>query len=111
MTLTEILRSYVEERGRRFVRHYVIDFGATLGSFSTRPKGVHEGAEHILEVGRTLGEIASLGLYRRPFEEDRSEWEAAVAELPSELKNRISHRAQALERIRAPLTRALSELR
>jgi XTP/dITP diphosphohydrolase len=34
-----------------------------------------------------------------------------VAELPSELKNRISHRAKALEAIRAPLTRALAELR
>jgi hypothetical protein len=77
------LDAYVSEDGRRFVRHYVIDFGATLGSFSTRPRGVHEGAEHILEVGRTLGSLASFGLYRRPFEEARSEWEAAVAERPS----------------------------
>jgi XTP/dITP diphosphohydrolase len=34
-----------------------------------------------------------------------------MAELPAETKNRISHRAQALERIRAPLTRALGPLR
>ena len=34
-----------------------------------------------------------------------------MAELPSEEKNRISHRAQALERLRGPLTRALASLR
>lgn len=34
-----------------------------------------------------------------------------MAELPAETKNRISHRAQALERIRAPLTRALGAVR
>lgn len=33
-----------------------------------------------------------------------------MAELPAETKNRISHRAQALERIREPLTRALAGL-
>ena len=34
-----------------------------------------------------------------------------MAELPAEAKNRISHRARALERLRAPLTRALSGVR
>jgi hypothetical protein len=77
------LDAYVTEAGRRFVRHYLIDFGATLGSFTTRPKGIHEGAEHIIEVGRTLRGIASLGAYRRPFEEERSAWESAVETLPS----------------------------
>lgn len=34
-----------------------------------------------------------------------------MAELPAETKNRISHRAQALERLRGPLTEALRALR
>lgn len=34
-----------------------------------------------------------------------------MAELAAEAKNRISHRARALERLRAPLTRALSAVR
>jgi hypothetical protein len=75
--------AYVRLGDHRFVRHYIIDFGAALGSFTTRPKGVHEGAEHIVEVGRTLGELVSLGFYRRPFEEDRGDWQAQVADLPA----------------------------
>jgi hypothetical protein len=75
--------AYVQQGDRRFVRHYIIDFGAALGSFTTRPKGVHEGAEHIVEVGRTLGELVSLGFYRRPFEQDRGEWQTQVADLPA----------------------------
>jgi hypothetical protein len=76
------LDSYVEEAGRRFVRHYVIDFGATLGSASWTPKGVKTG-EYLIEVGRTLRALASLGLYRRSFQNSRDEWQRAVAERPS----------------------------
>lgn len=68
------LDTVVTDQGRRFVRHYFIDFGADLGSFSTRAKGPHEGSEHIVEVGRTLGALASLGFYRRPFQDDRNAW-------------------------------------
>lgn len=74
------LDTYVKERGRRFVRHYIIDFGATLGSFTTRSDGLHEGTEYVIEVGRTLGSLLSLGLYRRPFEGERAAWERHVGD-------------------------------
>jgi hypothetical protein len=77
------LDTYVTEAGRHFVRHYIIDFGAIIGSFTIRPKGVHEGTEYVIEVGRTLEAFASLGLYRRPFQDDRSAWREQVTDLPS----------------------------
>ena len=77
------LDTYVNEAGRHFVRHYIIDFGAVIGSFTIRPKGIHESSEYIIEVGRTLQALASLGLYRRPFQDDRPEWKEQVTELPS----------------------------
>ena len=77
------LDTYVTEGGRRFVRHYIMDFGATLGSFTVRGKGLHEGTEHIIEVGRTLEAIGTLGLYRRPFQDQRPEFEEAALQYPS----------------------------
>jgi len=77
------LDTYVTEGGRRFVRHLIIDYGATLGSFTTRPKGIHEGTEHIVEVGRTLESLGSLGLYRRPFQDHRAEFEESIVQYPS----------------------------
>jgi hypothetical protein len=76
------LDSYVQENGRRFVRHYLIDFGATLGSLSLGPKGIVTG-EYLIEIGRTLGAWAALGLYQRPFQNDKAAWRRAVSEHPS----------------------------
>jgi hypothetical protein len=76
------LDSYVTEGGRRFVRHYVIDFGATLGSASFRTKGLTQSGEYLIEVGRTLRALFSFGLYRRPFQDDRAAWEHAVGMNP-----------------------------
>ncbi len=45
-----------EENGNAFVKHYLIDFGATLGSASYQPKVPVAGHEHIVdwfEVGKT----------------------------------------------------------
>jgi hypothetical protein len=75
--------SYVEENGRRFIRHYIFDFGAALGSSTVTVKGPHQTGEHVLEVGRTLGALAGLGLYRRPFQQQRAQWEELVAAYPS----------------------------
>jgi hypothetical protein len=71
------LDSYVEEGGRRFVRHYFIDFGDSLGSASVRVKGVFHGREHLLELHRMFLAAFSLGLYRRPWQEDAPAWRAA----------------------------------
>ena len=75
--------SYVEEAGRRFVRHYVLDFGTTLGSATNSPKPPQRTGEYLIEVGRTLAAWASFGLYRRPFQDDRADWDATVARLPA----------------------------
>jgi hypothetical protein len=68
------LDTYVEEGGKRFVRHYFIDFGAGLGSTTTRAKGPHQSQEHIVEVGRSLAALASLGFYQRRWEKQRESW-------------------------------------
>lgn len=43
------LDSIVEENGRRFVKHYLIDFGSSLGSSSTAPKRARDGHEYYVE--------------------------------------------------------------
>jgi hypothetical protein len=76
------LDSYVEEDGRSFVRHYFIDFGAGLGSTTTRAKGPHQSQEHIVEVGRSLAALASLGFYQRRWEKQRESWAALTGAHP-----------------------------
>lgn len=77
------LDSYVAEGGRRFVRHYIIDFGASFGSANTHLQGLHSNAERTLEVGRTLASLVLLGFYQRPFQEERREWEDFVTRYPA----------------------------
>jgi hypothetical protein len=76
------LDTYVEEGGRHFVRHYFIDFGAGLGSATTRQKGLQHAQEHYVEVGRSLAALAALGLYQRPYERQRQSWSRLTAEHP-----------------------------
>jgi len=68
--------SYVADGGRHFVRHYFIDFGDALGS-AVSP---HQDGEYAIEVGRTLRALVSLGFYRRPFQDQRTEWRQALAD-------------------------------
>ena len=77
------LDSYVEEDGRHFVRHYIIDFGAGLGSATTDVKGPHDGGQHVVEVGRTMASVLTLGLYRRPYQSQRDIWTELVGAHPS----------------------------
>lgn len=60
------LDAYVEPG---YLRHYVIDFGATLGSGSTRPKHPKDETEHPVDLYRFVGRIVTLGMYKKQWED------------------------------------------
>jgi hypothetical protein len=53
--------------GRRFIRHYMFDFGSIMGSGSVFAQVPRAGNEYILEWGPALKTLASFGLYVRPW--------------------------------------------
>ena len=57
------LDTLVMRDGRTVVRHYLIDFGSTLGSASIKPRDYDEGYEYIMDPGRTLKGIVGFGFY------------------------------------------------
>jgi hypothetical protein len=59
----------VEENGTRFIRHYLIDFGSSLGSNGDRPKDVREGHRFALPTPtEALSRALTLGLIPWPWE-------------------------------------------
>ncbi|MEJ2721345.1 MAG: hypothetical protein P8181_09425 [bacterium] len=71
------LDMYVTEDDRSYLKHYLIDFGATLGSASLFPKPPWEGHEYIFDVSETLKSLFTLGIYKRKWRD------AKKAEFPS----------------------------
>jgi hypothetical protein len=61
------LDALVSRDGRTIVRHYLIDFGSTLGSGSTQAQKPRAGNEYIWEARPTLLTMATLGFYVRPW--------------------------------------------
>jgi len=59
------LDAYVEPG---YLRHYLIDFGGSLGSGTLRPREPREGREHDFEPGPTLARLFTLGFYQPPWE-------------------------------------------
>jgi hypothetical protein len=57
------LDSIVEEGGRRFIRHYLIDFGAILGSDSFEAKSPRAGNVFLFDFKPAAWQFLSLGLY------------------------------------------------
>jgi hypothetical protein len=53
--------------GRRFVRHYMFDFGSIMGSGSVFAQVPRAGNEYILEWAPALKTLATFGLYVRPW--------------------------------------------
>ncbi len=76
----------VEEDGRRFVRHYLIDFGSTLGSDGDEPKSAYKGYAYVLDLEQALVSLVTLGLRRWTWEEaDPRGIPAAVGYFESDL--------------------------
>ena len=55
------------EPGRRWVKHYMFDFGSILGSGTYGPQSVRGGNEYIFEWKPGLMTLATLGLYFKPW--------------------------------------------
>jgi hypothetical protein len=60
--------SYVTDNGRSYIRHYLIDFGSTLGSAAHGPHANYSGHENEIDPHALLLNSATLGLYVRPYE-------------------------------------------
>jgi len=56
------LDMYVEEGGRRFVRHHLIDFASTLGTGAHGPSPIH-GMEYGFDGPQTLGRLLAVGFH------------------------------------------------
>lgn len=57
----------VKENDRHYVKHYLIDFGSTLGSASTNAQKPRAGNEFYWEFKPAIARIATLGLWDRPW--------------------------------------------
>jgi hypothetical protein len=63
------LDMWVEDGGRSFVRHYLIDFGSILGSSAMPIQRDYEtGFEYYLDYGTMARQVPSLGLYKPKWE-------------------------------------------
>jgi len=58
------LDMYVEEGGRKFIRHYLIDFGSTLGSDSIQPNEPEVGHEYRLDFQEAAKIALTAGIYQ-----------------------------------------------
>lgn len=64
--VSNFLDGYVEENGVNYVRHYLIDFGAALGSHPGGAKPADRGTEPYMDPVHMLNKSLELGLVRRP---------------------------------------------
>ena len=76
---------YVEENGRHFLRHYLIDFGEILGAHSAEKGRKEDGFEHYWDWNRQPKAFFALGFWKRPWEDRKptSGW-TSVAPIPTE---------------------------
>jgi hypothetical protein len=57
----------VQANGRKHIRHYMYDFGATLGSATRFPDSAVSGYEYYVDTEPNLKSLGSLGLYVPPY--------------------------------------------
>jgi len=64
--VSNFLDGYIEDNGVNYVRHYLIDFGAALGSHPGGAKPADRGTEPYMDPVHMLNKSLELGLVRRP---------------------------------------------
>lgn len=66
------LDMYVEEGGKRYLKHFLLDFGEALDAHAAEKDRLEDGFEHFIDWGAQFKATLSLGLWRRPWEGRRS---------------------------------------
>jgi hypothetical protein len=59
--------TYVQDNGRRYIRHYLQDFGSNLGSGSTSAQQPRGGYEYLLEGDKVAKGLVTFGFWRRDW--------------------------------------------
>jgi hypothetical protein len=59
--------TYVEDGGRRYIRHYLQDFGSNLGSGSTSAQQPRGGYEYLIEGDKVAKGLVTFGFWRRDW--------------------------------------------
>ena len=59
--------TYVQDGGRRYLRHYMQDFGSNLGSGSTSAQQPRGGNEYLIEGDKIAKGLISFGLFTRDW--------------------------------------------
>lgn len=62
------LDMYVEEGGRHYLRHYLIDFGEALGGHAAEKERDEDGYEHYVDWENQSKALLALGFWKRPWE-------------------------------------------
>jgi hypothetical protein len=66
---------YVEEDGRHFLRHYLIDFGEALGGHAAEKGRMADGFDYAWDTESQLKATFAFGLWKRPWEDRKpSPW-------------------------------------
>jgi hypothetical protein len=58
-----------DQNGAGYVKHYLIDMGASLGSSSIRPRTPKSGNEYFVDLRQIIPSTLALGLYHKDWEE------------------------------------------
>ena len=66
------LDMYVTEDGKNYVKHHLIDFGATLGSASTHSHNAATGHEHSFDVSWLFKSLFTFGLMGKPWDNSKT---------------------------------------
>jgi len=67
VTSANTIDSFLAENGTNHIKHYMIDFGSTLGSGTTRPQEHRAGNEYLIEYGPIFKTAYTFGLWDRPW--------------------------------------------
>ncbi|MBD3168597.1 MAG: hypothetical protein GF307_03870 [candidate division Zixibacteria bacterium] len=60
--------SYATENGKSYIKHYLMDFGSTLGSAAHSPQAPYIPFVYDVDFDITFANLVTLGLYVRPWE-------------------------------------------
>jgi len=76
-----------EENEKSYVKHYLIDFGATLGSASTHSQSPSTGHEHTFDMAKFFKSLFTLGLLSKPWDDAKTMDHPAVGFFEAETFN------------------------